>query len=109
MADEKKYIEQGAALDAVFGQFCASSDETERALNAAIEEIRAIPAADVVPVVRGRWVQTGGKYSRHKTIDRRILTCSVCGNTLYMEGVNAGRGDANFCPNCGAKMDKDGD
>lgn len=52
MADEKKYIEQGAALDAVFGQFCASSDETERALNAAIEEIRAIPAADVVPVVR---------------------------------------------------------
>lgn len=51
MADKKKYIEQGAALDAVFGQFCASSDETEQALNAAIEEIRAIPAADVAPVV----------------------------------------------------------
>ena len=52
MADEKKYIEQGAALDAVFGQFCASSDETEQALNAAIEEIKLIPAADVVEVVR---------------------------------------------------------
>lgn len=47
MAD---YIFREAAFDAVFGQFCASSDETEAALNAAIEEIRAIPAADVVTI-----------------------------------------------------------
>jgi len=46
-----EYIEREAAFDAVFEQFCASSDETEAALNAAIEEIRAIPAADVRPVV----------------------------------------------------------
>lgn len=46
-----EYIEREAAFNAVFGQFCASSDETEAALNAAIEEIRAIPAADVRPVV----------------------------------------------------------
>lgn len=45
------YISREKAFDAVFGQFCASSDETEAALNAAIEEIRAIPAADVRPVV----------------------------------------------------------
>lgn len=45
------YIEREKAFDAVLGQFCASSDETEAALNAAIEEIRAIPAADVRPVV----------------------------------------------------------
>lgn len=69
-----------------------------------LEKIESIPAADVQPVVHGRWVQIGGKYSRHKTIDRRILTCSVCSNALSMEGVNAGRGDANFCPNCGADM-----
>lgn len=69
----------------------------------AAKDIEVIePPADVRPVVRGRWKQAGGKYSRHKTIDRRILTCSVCGNILYMEGVNAGRGDANFCPNCGS-------
>jgi hypothetical protein len=48
---EKEYIEREKAFDAVFGQFCASSDETEVALNAAIEEIRAIPAANVQPVV----------------------------------------------------------
>lgn len=69
-----------------------------------LRQIHDFPAADVRPVVRGKWVQTGGKYSRNKTIDRRILTCSVCGNFLHMEGVNAGRGDANFCPNCGADM-----
>ena len=70
-------------------------------------EISRLPVADVQPVKHGKWKQTGGKYSRRKTIDRRILTCSVCGNVLYMEGVNAGRGDANYCPNCGARMDGD--
>ena len=70
----------------------------------AYQFIRDFPAADVRPVMHGKWKQTGGKYSRHKTIDRRILACSVCGNFLCMEGVNAGRGDANFCPNCGADM-----
>lgn len=34
-----------------------------------------------------------------------IVKCSVCNNTLDMYGVNAGRGDANFCPNCGAEME----
>ena len=70
----------------------------------AIRSLKVVPAADVKPVVRGRWKQTGGKYSRDKTIDRRILTCSVCGNVLGMEAVNCGRGDANFCPNCGADL-----
>lgn len=45
------YISREAAIDAIFGQFCASSDETETALNNAIEEIKSIPAADVRPVV----------------------------------------------------------
>lgn len=31
--------------------------------------------------------------------------CSECGNILDFDGVNCGRGDANFCPNCGAKME----
>ena len=31
--------------------------------------------------------------------------CSECGNILDFDGLNCGRGDANYCPNCGAKMD----
>ena len=44
-------IYRGDAFDAVMGQYCASSDETEAALNGAIEDIRKIPAADVREVV----------------------------------------------------------
>ena len=35
---------------------------------------------------------------------RRDYKCSECGNYLDFSGVNAGRGDANYCPNCGARM-----
>ena len=54
-----------------------------------------IPAADVRPVVRGKWVQgdmpTYGGYK-----------CSVCGaNTVLYK--------ANFCPNCGADMREEQD
>lgn len=54
----------------------------------------------IEPEVRhGRWLSLEGWFNKS------IVKCSVCGNTLNMEGVNAGRGDANFCPNCGAMMD----
>ena len=97
--DEKEYIEREKAFDAVFAQFCASSDETEAALNAAIEEIRAIPAADVRPVVRGKWIDMGD-----------FISCSMCNATRLKEFESdygkAKRLDArtNFCPNCGADM-----
>ena len=47
------YISREAAIEAIFGQFCASSDETEAALNSAVEDIKSIPAADVRPVPDG--------------------------------------------------------
>ena len=48
----------------------------------------AIPAADVRPVVRGKWTATGAGCLTSK--------CSVCG----YKSLEAG----NFCPNCGADM-----
>lgn len=47
------------------------------------------PAADVAQVVHGRWSETG----------IGIIICSECGN-----GYNLIARYANFCPNCGAKM-----
>ena len=44
---------------------------------------------------KGNWLDTGCK---------KIYKCSECGNYLDFDGVNAGRGDVNFCPNCGAEM-----
>ena len=52
------------------------------------------PTADVRPNVRGEWIKL--------RMRGRGVQCSICGNTLDMRGVNAGRGDANFCPNCGS-------
>ena len=47
-----------------------------------------IPAADVAPVVHGRWKGEGmGDYS-----------CSLC--TEVVSG-----NEYNYCPNCGARMD----
>lgn len=54
----------------------------------------------IEPEVRhGRWIALEGWFNKGN------VKCSACRNTLDMHGVNAGRGDANFCPNCGAKMD----
>ena len=49
------------------------------------------PAADVAPVVHGRWVDAG----------RGIKACSNCNH-----GIKEHMACANhYCPNCGAKMD----
>lgn len=56
--------------------------------------IRRLPSADAAPVRHGRWIDDAGAQK-----------CSVCGTSfsdlhpLYEE--------ANYCPNCGAKMDEE--
>lgn len=58
-------------------------------------EIGDIPAADVRPVVRGKWLNltlipddmTGHTYGE----------CSICGKVRIID---------NFCPNCGARMEE---
>ena len=55
-------------------------------------EIEAIPAADVRPVVHGKWVDKGYRYR-----------CSICGKyELYCDAVIY-----KFCPFCGAEMKKE--
>ena len=67
--------------------------------NDAIYHIEAnAPTVDAVPVRHGKWKKSGNWG--------RVYKCDQCGNYLDFDGVNAGRGDANYCPNCGAKMDE---
>lgn len=57
------------------------------------QALASVPAADVVPVVHGRWNATE--------------TCSLCGEKST-EGLDATTWNywlPNYCPNCGAKMD----
>ena len=58
---------------------------------AAFAEIRKLPAADVAPVVHGKWGDNGIAGSM-------LVKCSVC-------GFDCGANSFSYCPNCGAKMD----
>ena len=52
--------------------------------------IADFPAADVVPVVHGRWIASHDEF----------CACSICKYPVYV-----GWNQTNYCPNCGAKMD----
>ena len=58
------------------------------------------PAADVVEVRHGRWIES--------ELDKDFITCSVC-KTNKLKMRMAYRADYaqifNYCPNCGAKME----
>ena len=58
-----------------------------------IEDVDAIPAADVAPVVHGQWIYD-------KKAQRPY--CSVCKRYFY----GATNSPMSYCPNCGTKMDE---
>ena len=58
--------------------------------------IRYMDAADVAPVVHGRWIDNGANGYKW------AFVCSLCG---YVDG-HPFDNRHNFCPNCGAKMDE---
>ena len=58
--------------------------------------LRVAPAADVAPVVHGRWSDAGfGELPKHAPYG---WACSVCGGISF-------NNEYIYCPNCGAKMD----
>ena len=62
-----------------------------------IDLLDSLDASDVAPVVHGEWGEWehgGGHY------------CTVCGKDSLCDGVEE-EVLSNFCPNCGAKMDKE--
>lgn len=59
--------------------------------------IAAFPAADVAPVVHGRW-----EYIPQTLNTLSQLRCPFCGWWSLDPSID---GTYNYCPNCGAKMD----
>lgn len=61
-----------------------------------------IPAADVAPVVHGRWISWEEAGNFVPSPDRH--ECSVCHDAAQVL-VNGFELLSDYCPNCGAKMD----
>lgn len=98
-----EYIEREAAKDAVSEVYYDTPD-----VNLSAEKfeaaINAIPAADVAPVVHGRWIRPHWKNSNY------CCDCSECGGeAMHRDYQWDKNGVYPICPNCGAKMDGGGD
>ena len=98
-----EYIEREAAISALCYDCSATQDCRPGERCADYIRLKNIPAADVAPVRHGRWVAESVNS---------LCSCSCCGKTapydveadtiMYWPGLN-------YCPNCGAKMDKEDD
>ena len=92
-----EYIERGALM-----QFPIRRNHYDRkngnkhfinGIESVLEYAENLPAADVAPVVHGRWIYKG---------DSDMWVCSRCGR-----GVNANpEGIDLYCYHCGAQMDE---
>lgn len=79
-------------------------DAYEQGWDEALSYIEKIPAADVAPVIYGRWIN----ITRFNDGERIIATCSRCKNRGGIRTIRIEFGiweiDSPYCPNCGAKM-----
>lgn len=92
-----EYITKEAAINAVENApielFQSEWEEIEEAINTA-------PAADVMPVVHGKWIRPHWRNSNY------CCDCSECGGeAMHREYQWNKKGIYPICPNCGAKMD----
>lgn len=90
-----EYIKRKAALalvkpDAPEDEKAAVTIATAKKLVRSI--VRRTPAADVAPVVHGRWLCVD-------TDTEQFFLCNRCKKKEFWE--------SNYCPNCGARMDGD--
>lgn len=96
-----EHIKREAAIDAITD--LAGKAPTRSAYEAVWKSARAlkkIPAADVAPVVHGRWI-----HSRYEDCSEQfeLVKCSQCNHEAYAMALYVHGG--NYCPNCWAKMD----
>lgn len=72
---------------------------------AIIEDLTKFPAADVVEVLHGQWDGEGDGYADGEIVID-VWYCSECGYCID-DGTDDPNILPNYCPNCGALMDKE--
>lgn len=92
-----EYIKREAVLRAVHGQRSpCRSPAQNRMLDCLKAAVIRISAADVAPVVRGRWIP------HDRVFGDDFLVCSKC---QFVSEDRSTRRYYHYCPHCGAKMD----
>jgi len=101
LIDSDDLLKRFESLELMSGEYAESftnmAGNRSMEIKCAKDYIDNAKTIDAVPVVHAHWIDQ--KHGTYK--------CSSCGQFLDFGGVNAGRGDANYCPNCGAKMDEE--
>ena len=87
-----EYIEREAAIENIKDTFLGASEFANDTRNAAINAVNSVSTADVQKVRYGKWECLEPEIG--------LYSCSECGHNIL-------RAKCNFCPNCGAKMDKE--
>ena len=85
-----EYIKREAAIEAIM-----SEPPDAHYPQWYVDKIKSIPAADVVEVRHGRWEKHGSKWQ-----------CTGCKVLMSIDGTPQ-ENLLYYCPNCGAKMDKE--
>ena len=105
----KEYIEREAlevALNHRLNFLMAENGEYDHytsGFDEAVTRVENVPAADVAPVVHGRWTIAEDDY-----YGLNIVKCSVCHEEwCFEEGDDVFDLNYHYCPNCGAKMGKE--
>lgn len=98
-SDAEEYLSQPITMST-----CLSVEECKtrrRQKEVDLLLLRSIPAADVAPVRHGRWER---HFSRPCVYADLLWHCSVCG---YKNAESFADAYHHYCPNCGAKMEKE--
>ena len=100
-----EYIEREALVDVLTVSHAHHANNSREAslLDRDIRLIWEQPAADVAPVVHGRWINVPpyhGAYGQHL----KAQECSVC-HAFYVSDANKPYSNHKYCAECGARMD----
>lgn len=95
--DHVNYISREAVFELIDNAPIIAGNENESLISAPelSDKVYCLPAADVRPVVRGKWI----KYAPHNS---DMMTCSECEKYWILDGYQY---EFNFFPSCGAEME----
>ena len=100
-----EYIEREAAIESFRKNLDGGYVLTNDAQTTHI--LRSIPAADVRPVVRGKWEEVDRAPIFEGMGEHSTYRCSSCRAYQFYDVFDDGTARYNFCPNCGCAMEVD--